>query len=97
MKTDPHDILLRPLLTEKITSLREVKNCVAFAVRGDATRLDIQRAVEKVMQVRVESVNVMNVKGKRKRQGRFVGNRPAWRKAIVTLKEGEKLELYESA
>ena len=97
MKTDPHDILLRPLLTEKITSLREVKNCVAFAVKGGATRLDIQRAVEKVMQVRVESVNVMNVKGKRKRQGRFVGNRPNWRKAIVTLKEGEKLELYESA
>lgn len=97
MMTDPHDILIRPLLTEKITSLREVKNCVAFAVRTGATRLDVQRAVEKALKVRVASVNVMNVKGKRKRQGRFVGKRSDWRKAIVTLQEGEKLELYESA
>ena len=94
---DPHDILIRPLLTEKITSLREVKNCVAFMVNRQATRLEVQRAVEKVLNVKVESVNVMNVKGKPKRQGRFVGKRPDWRKAIVTLKEGEKLELYESA
>ena len=97
MNVDPHDILIRPLLTEKIASLREVKNCVAFMVKRQATRLEVQRAVEKVLKVRVECVNVMNVKGKRKRQGRFVGKRPDWRKAIVTLKEGEKLELYESA
>ena len=97
MTSDPHDVLIRPLLTEKITSLRDVKNCVAFAVRVTATRLEVQRAVEKALKVRVVSVNVMNVKGKRKRQGRFVGKRSDWRKAIVTLKEGEKLELYESA
>lgn len=94
---DPHDILLRPLLTEKITSLREEKNCVAFAVSREATKIDIQRAVEKALNVRVASVNVMNVKGKPKRQGRFVGKRSDWRKALITLKEGEKLELYESA
>lgn len=97
MNVDPHDILVRPLLTEKITGLRDVKNCVAFIVKKHATRLEVQRAVEKALKVRVESVNVMNVKGKRKRQGRFVGKRADWRKAIVTLKEGEKLELYESA
>ena len=97
MKADPHDVLIRPLLTEKITSLREVKNCVAFMVKREATRLDVKWAVEKALKVRVESVNVMNVKGKRKRQGRFLGKRPDWRKAVITLKEGEKLELYESA
>ena len=97
MKADPHDVLIRPLLTEKITGLREVKNCVAFMVKREATRLDVRWAVEKVLKVSVESVNIMNVKGKRKRQGRFLGKRPDWRKAIITLKEGEKLELYESA
>ena len=97
MISDPHDILIRPLLTEKITSLREAKNCVAFVVNMQATRIDVQRAVEQVLKVRVESVNVMNVKGKLKRQGRFVGRRSNWRKAIVTLKQGEKVELYESA
>jgi len=94
---DLHDILLKPLLTEKITSLREVKNCVAFMVHKRASRIEIQRAVEKVLGVRVSTVNVINVKGKKKRQGRYVGKRPDWKKAIVTLKEGEKLDLYESA
>lgn len=94
---DPHDILIRPLLTEKITSLRDAKNCVAFVVHPKASRLDVRNAVEKALKVRVASVNVMNVRGKLKRQGRFVGRRAGWRKAIVTLREGEKLELYESA
>jgi len=94
---DLHDILLKPLLTEKITSLREEKNCVAFMVHKRASRIEVKRAVEKVLGVRVAIINVMNVKGKKKRQGRYVGKRPDWKKAIVTLKEGEKLDLYESA
>lgn len=97
MKRDPFDILIKPLLTEKITSLQEHANRVAFVVRSDANRIDIRRAIESALKVKVKSVNVMNVMGKRKRQGKFVGNRPGWKKAIVTLKEGEKLELYESA
>ena len=94
---NPHDVLKKPLLTEKITALREMKNSVAFSVDGRATKVDVRRAVEKVFQVKVTTVNILNVKGKRKRQGRFVGKRPDWRKAIITLKEGEKIELYESA
>ena len=94
---NPHDVLIRPLLTEKITAIREVKNAVAFAVHRHATRIDIRRAVEKVFNVKVASVNVVNVMGKKKRQGRFLGKRADWRKAFVTLKEGEKIELYESA
>jgi len=94
---NPYDVLIRPLLTEKITSIREIKNSVAFAVNIRATRIDVRRAVEKVFSVKVASVNVMNVRGKMKRQGRYLGKRADWRKAFVTLKEGEKIELYESA
>ena len=97
MKRDAFDVLVKPLLTEKITMLREHANRVAFMVRIDANRIDIKRAVEAALKVKVKSVNVMKVMGKTKRQGRFVGKRPDWKKAIVTLKEGEKLELYESA
>lgn len=96
MKRDAYDILIRPLLTEKITSLRESANKVGFVVRSDANRVEVKRAVESALKVRVERVNIINVQGKTKRLGRFVGRRASWKKAIVTLKEGEKLELYES-
>jgi len=96
MKSHSHDILLQPLLTEKITALRESANKVGFLVRRDANRIQIKRAVEAALKVRVERVNVLTVKGKTKRLGRFSGKRPDWKKAIVTLKKGEKLELYES-
>jgi large subunit ribosomal protein L23 len=91
------EVLIQPLLTEKITGLRETANKVGFIVRSDANRIEIKRAVESVLKVRVERVNVMNVPGKMKRLGRFAGRRPDWKKAIVTLKPGEKLEMYESA
>ena len=97
MKLNHHDILIRPLLTEKITNIRDQKNCVSFVVDRRASKIDIGNAVQSVLKVKVESVNVMNIKGKPKRQGRFVGKRANWKKAIVTLKEGEKVELYESA
>ncbi|MCH6558061.1 MAG: 50S ribosomal protein L23 [Nitrospirae bacterium] len=97
MRRDPYTVLLSPLLTEKITAMRESGNKVAFLVRRDSNRIEIKRAVESVLKVKVERVNVMNVRGKTKRLGRFVGKRPDWKKAVVTLKEGEKLELYESA
>lgn len=96
MKRGHYDVLLRPLLTEKITAMREKGNKVGFLVRSDANRIEIKRAVESVLKVRVERVNVLTVLGKTKRLGRFAGKRPDWKKAIVTLKEGEKLEMYES-
>lgn len=97
IKRDPFDVLIKPLLTEKITALRDQANRVAFVVKSDANRIEIGRAVESALKVKVKSVHVMNVLGKKKRQGRFVGKRPDWKKAIVTLREGEKVELYESA
>jgi large subunit ribosomal protein L23 len=96
MKRHLQSVLVRPLLTEKITAMRETGNKVGFVVRGDANRIEIKKAIESSLKVRVERVNVLNVNGKTKRLGRFSGKRPDWKKAIVTLKEGEKLEMYES-
>ena len=97
MKRDAVSVLIRPLLTEKITGLREASNKVGFLVASDANRLEIKKAVESLLKVRVAHVNVMNVPGKVKRLGRFVGQRSDWKKAIVTLKPGEKLELFDTA
>jgi large subunit ribosomal protein L23 len=97
MKRTPYEILIQPLLTEKITAMREQANKVGFLVRRDANRIEIKQAVEAALKVKVERVHVINIMGKTKRLGRFSGKRPDWKKAIVTLKEGEKLELYESA
>lgn len=97
MKTGMHAVLIQPLLTEKITGLRERTNTVGFIVHPDANRVQIKRAVETLLKVKVEKVNVMNVRGKVKSLGRFSGKRSDWKKAFVTLKQGEKLEMYESA
>ncbi|HKC92532.1 MAG TPA: 50S ribosomal protein L23 [Nitrospira sp.] len=97
MKVDLHNVLIQPLLTEKITSLREGSNTVGFLVHPEANRVQIKQAVETLLKVKVERVNVLNVQGKIKRLGRFSGKRSDWKKAFVKLKEGEKLELYESA
>ncbi|MDH4098019.1 MAG: 50S ribosomal protein L23 [Nitrospira sp.] len=97
MKIEMHAVLVQPLLTEKITSLREKTNTVGFIVHPDANRLQIKQAVETLLKVKVEKVNVLNIRGKIKRLGRFSGRRSDWKKAFVTLKKGEKLEMYESA
>ncbi len=97
MKRDPFDVLVKPLLTEKITGLQESANRIAFVVQTDVNRIEVRQAVESVLKVKVKSVNIMKVMGKKKRQGRHLGKRPDWKKAIVTLHEGEKVELYESA
>ena len=97
MKVDSHRILIRPLLTEKITALREATNTVGFVVHPDANRIQIRLAVETLLKVKVDKVNIMNVRGKVKKLGRFSGRRSDWKKALVTLKQGEKLEMYESA
>lgn len=97
MTLDLHSVLIQPLLTEKVTAMREASNTVSFLVHPAANRLQIKQAVEALLKVKVDRVNVLNVQGKVKRLGRFSGKRPDWKKAFVKLKEGEKLELYESA
>lgn len=97
MKVDLRKILVQPLLTEKVTAMREHSNTVGFLVHPEANRIQIKQAVETLLKVKVERVNVLNVQGKIKRLGRFSGKRSDWKKAFVKLKQGEKLELYESA
>jgi large subunit ribosomal protein L23 len=97
MKLDQHHILMHPVLTEKSTALREGQNKVAFAVHPSANKIEVKAAVEKMLNVKVVDVNMMSVRGKIKRLGRFAGRKPNWKKAIVTLKPGQKLDIFEGA
>lgn len=85
------DIIRRPLITEKSGQLRETMNIVAFEVDGRANKIEIRRAVETQFKVKVAEVRVANMHGKLRRQGRFEGRRPDWRKAFVRLAPGEKM------
>jgi large subunit ribosomal protein L23 len=89
MKTT--DVIRRPLVTEKTTVARERSLVVVFEVARDATKVDIKRAVESLLGSKVESVRTQIMHGKIKRQGRFSGQRPDWKKAWVRLREGEKV------
>ena len=91
-----HDLIIRPLMTEKSTALREEQNKVCFVVRRSANRVLVRQAVEETLNVKVKSVNIMNMVGKTKRLNRFVGKRSDWKKAVVTLEEGEKIDFFES-
>ena len=95
MKRDQHDILIRPLLTEKVTHLKETQNKVCFLVQPGANKIQIKRAAEAVLKVKVDKVHIINTSGKTKRLGRFEGRKSDLKKAILTLKQGEKLELFE--
>ena len=91
----PSDVLKRPLITEKATLLKGISNAVSFEVDPRAKKKQIREAVEKLFKVKVVDVRTMNVAGKVKRRGRTVGLRPGWKKAVVTLKAGDKIEFFE--
>ena len=95
MNTDPRSIIRKVLITEKGTVLREVHQQYLFEVARAANKIEIKRAVEAVFNVKVDSVQTMQMRGKTKRQGRWVGRRNDWKKAIVTLKPDQKIELFE--
>ena len=90
----PEQIIVRPLLTEKGTSLGEAGNKVLFEVHRDANKIEIRKAVEKIYSVKVRSVRTQVVRGKIKRQGRHEGKRPNWKRAIVTLAEGSHIDFF---
>lgn len=92
-----HEIIRRPLITEKTTLQKELNNQVTFEVDRRANRIEIKRAVEKVFNVAVDKVRTVQVKGKVKRRGRIVGKRRDWKKAIVTLRAGERIGFFEGA
>jgi large subunit ribosomal protein L23 len=92
------EVIRRPLVTEKTTTLREDGRTVVFEVARDANKIQIKQAIEKLLGARVADVRTANAHGKVKRQGRFVGRRSDWKKAYVRLREGEKLpEFMEGA
>jgi large subunit ribosomal protein L23 len=92
---DPYIHIVRPLMTERSTLLREQHNQYFFEVAPVSTKTDVKRAVEELFKVKVLRVRTMNVRGKFRRFGRGGGYRPDWKKAIVTLKPGDSIELIE--
>ncbi len=90
-------IIVRPLLTERSTIMKEKYNQYVFETASGATKVDIARAVAELFKVRVEKVRTMVVAGKFRRYGRGGGYRPDWKKAIVTLGKGQKIDLAEQA
>lgn len=90
------DVLIKPLITEKTTMLRDETNQVTFLVEPRANQIEIKQAVEKAFDVHVTKVNIVRRRPlKRKRQGRVIGQYSGWKKAYVMLQPGEKIELFE--
>jgi LSU ribosomal protein L23P len=88
-------IIEAPIISEKSTRVAEKHQQALFRVVSDATKAEIKAAVQQLFQVEVESVQVINVKGKHKRSGRFIGKRKDWKKAYVCLKAGQELNLVQ--
>lgn len=92
------DVIRRPLITEKTTLQREDGRTIVFQVAVGATKTEIKRAIERLLGAKVDHVRTAIAHGKIKRQGRFAGRRSDWKKAYVTLREGEKMpEFLEGA
>lgn len=94
---EPQKIIRRPLITEKSTRQKDDARQYAFEVRRDANKIEIQSAVERLFKVKVLQVRTVNVLGKLKRLGRRYGKRPDWKKAIVTLREEDRIDFFEGA
>lgn len=92
---EARDILIKPIVTEKSTALMEERK-YTFRVPLSATKIQIRQAVEQIFKVKVQAVNTMHYEGKMKRLGRTQGRRSDWKKAVVTLKPGETIELFEA-
>jgi len=94
-----HNILIKPLVTEKMTELMERENKYGFVVDYNTNKIEIAKAIEEKFEVNVVSVNTIRYKGKTKTQftkkGRFTGKTPRFKKAIITIKEGQTLDLFE--
>lgn len=92
---DPHRVLVRPVITEKSTADQAEHNKYTFHVLDDANKHEIKHAVERLFGVHVTGVRTARLRGKWRRQGTHIGKRPNWKKAVVTLAEGETIEVFE--
>lgn len=93
----PYDIIKRPLITEKTNIQKEAANQLTFEVDRRANRIEIKQAIETAFKVKVANIQTMHVKGKVKRRGRFTGKRRDWKKAVVTLMPGQRIDFFEGA
>ena len=90
----PYDIIVRPIITEKSTSIPE-SGKYTFEVQQGANKVEVKKAVEEIFKVNVVSVNIVNVRRKARRVGRYEGFRPAVKKAVVTVAEGQTIDAFE--
>ncbi|PKN34652.1 MAG: 50S ribosomal protein L23 [Deltaproteobacteria bacterium HGW-Deltaproteobacteria-19] len=90
-----YEIVKKAILTEKSTVAKDEANKYVFEVDPRANKIEITQAVERLFKVKVLEVNVMNIEGKSKRTGKILGRRKSWKKAVVTLAPGSRIELYE--
>lgn len=90
---DPYRVIRRPHVSEKTTDLIQNHNTYVFEVDPEATKTDISAAIANIWNVTVESIRIVNVRGKEKRMGRVVGRSPSWKKAIVKLAEGQGIDI----
>lgn len=91
-----YDVIRRPIISEKSTALAEVGNRYAFEVASQANKQEIRDAVQRLFNVKVNKVRTMVMHGKLKRVGRFETKRPNWKKALVTLAEGQKIDFFQA-
>jgi large subunit ribosomal protein L23 len=89
-----YNVIVRPVITEKGLTLKEDDRTLCFEVTNKASKRQIHEAVERIFKVKVDHVRTMKVPGKMRRRGRYFGYRPDWKKAYVTLREGEKMIEY---
>jgi large subunit ribosomal protein L23 len=94
---NPYDIIKRPLITEKTSIQKEDYNQMSFEVDRKANRVEIKRAIENIFKVNVDTVRTMQIKGKTKQRGRILGKRRNWKKAVVKLMPGERIDFFEGA
>ena len=92
-----YDLILRPIITEKSSSMKETDNQYVFEVQRAANKIEIKKAIEKLFKVKVVSVQVALMQGKERRVGRFSGKKPDWKKAVVKLSPKDKITIFEGA
>jgi large subunit ribosomal protein L23 len=90
-----HEVIKRPLLTEKVNIMREENNVVSFAVNPRANKFEIQKAVEELFDVKVREVRTIRMHRKKRRIGKHIGEKAEWKKAMVKLEEGQSIEFFE--
>lgn len=90
-----YDVIVRPIVTEKSTDLLDRSGKYSFVVARDANKVEIADAIQKLFNVSVRDVRTMQYRGKERRVGRTIGRRASWKKAVVTLREGDTIEIFE--